>query len=153
VARIKSVAAELRRLRSEMGLAPGARVPLLVNAEDADRGFVEAGTPILATLCRLAELRLLDEAGFAAATQAAPVAVVGTLRLALHVEIDLEAERARLDKEITRLRGEIAKAEAKLGNESFVARAPEAVVAQERARLADFGGSLHKLLDQRARLA
>ena len=96
----------------------------------------------------------LDEAGTldAAATQAAPVAVAGGLRLALFVEIDVGAERARLDKEIARLQGEVAKATAKLGNESFVARAPGAVVAQERMRLADFETAVTRLAGQRARL-
>jgi valyl-tRNA synthetase len=50
------------------------------------------------------------------------------------------------------LEGEVVKAEAKLGNESFVARAPEAVVAQERQRLADFGRSLVGLKDQLGKL-
>jgi valyl-tRNA synthetase len=69
------------------------------------------------------------------------------------VEIDLAAEQARLAKEIARLRGEIAKAEGKLANQSFVARAPAAVVEQERARLAEFSATLRRLEDQSARLA
>ena len=74
------------------------------------------------------------------------------LRLALHVAIDVEAERARLAREITRLQGEIIKAQGKLGNESFVARAPAAVVEQERRRLDDFSQTLRRLQDQAARL-
>jgi len=70
----------------------------------------------------------------------------------LHVQIDVAAEKARLAKEITRLQGEIVKATAKLGNESFVARAPAVVVEQERARLAEFSQTLRRLEDQAERL-
>jgi valyl-tRNA synthetase len=151
MARLKTVAAEVRRLRSEMGLAPGERVPLLTVG---DSDFIAAATPLLTALARLAEVRVLaDEAAFAAATQAAPVAVTGALRLALFVEIDVAAEGLRLDKEIARLQAEIGKAAAKLGNESFVARAPAAVVAQERARLAEFETAVTRLQGQRVRLA
>ena len=148
--RLKAVAAEIRRLRSEMALSPGDRVPLLTRGDDA---FVRSATPVLQALARLGEVRVLaDEAAFAAATASAPVAVCGELRLALHVQVDVAAEQARLDKEITRLQGEAAKTEVKLGNESFVARAPTAVVEQERARLADFRRALSRLRDQRSRL-
>ena len=150
VGQLKAVVAESRRLRSEMNLPPGERVPLLTFGE---AGFVQAATPLLQALARLSEVRVIDdEAAFAQATQAAPVAVAGPLRLALHVQVDVAAETARLGKEITRLQGEIAKAEAKLGNESFVARAKPAVVEQERARLADFRQTVRRLQDQQARL-
>jgi valyl-tRNA synthetase len=150
VSRLKAVVAETRRLRSEMGLPPGERVPLLTLGDEA---FVTSAAPLLKALARLAEVQpLADEAAFAAATQAAPVAMNGGLRLALHVQIDLAAESMRLGKEIARLQGEITKADAKLANESFVARAPAAVVAQERARVADFRQSVERLQGQLSRL-
>jgi valyl-tRNA synthetase len=149
--RLKAVLAEVRRLRSEMSLQPSDRVPLLTLG---DAAFVEGAAPVMKALARLADVQCLpDEAAFAAATHAAPVAVVGDLRLALHVEIDIGAEVARLAKEIARLNGEVAKATAKLDNESFVARAPAAVVEQERARLADFTQTLARLQAQHDRLA
>jgi valyl-tRNA synthetase len=102
----------------------------------------------------LAEVRPLpDEAAFAAATQTSPVGGSGSIRLALHVPIDVAAEIARLDKEIARHESEIAKAETQLGNQSFVARAPAAVVGQMRGRLADFKLALTRLQVQRDRLA
>jgi len=150
VARLKSVMADIRRLRSEMGLQPGDRVPLLTLG---DTHFVAAAAPLIQALAKLAEVKpLADEAAFAAATQAAPVVVNGELRLALHVEIDVAAEIARQDKEAARLRGEIAKAQGKLGNESFVARAPAAVVEQERARVAEFQQALTRIEELLSRL-
>ena len=68
----------------------------------------------------------------------------------LHIEIDRDAERARLTKEADRLEGEIGKSRTKLGNASFVERAKPEVVEQEKKRLADFEA---KLADVRAQLA
>jgi valyl-tRNA synthetase len=64
------------------------------------------------------------------------------------VQIDIEAERTRLSKEVARLEGEITKARGKLSNESFVARAPAAVVEQEKARLAEFETALARVREQ-----
>ena len=150
MARLKAVTGACRNLRSEMNLSPGERVPMLVAG---DAGFVASATPVLKALARLTEVRhFTDDAAFATATAAAPVTVAGDLRMALHVQIDVAAERERLGKEIARLEAEIAKAEAKLANASFVQRAPAAVVAQERQRAAEFGQTLSRLQDQRRRL-
>ena len=81
-----------------------------------------------------------------------PVAMVGDARMCLHMEIDVEAEKARLGKEAARLEGEIAKATNKLANEAFVAKAPPAVIALERGRITDFGATLERLKEQLARL-
>jgi valyl-tRNA synthetase len=150
VAQLKAMVGACRGLRGEMGLSPADRVPLVVMGEAE---FFRAAAPVLKALAKLSEVQLLDdEAAFAAASALAPVAVQGSARLALKVEIDVAAERERLGKEIKRIEGEVAKAEGKLGNESFVARAPEAVVAQERQRLADFGRTLASLREQLSRL-
>ena len=150
VAKLKSLVAAVRSLRSEMALSAAARMPLRCIGEPE---FVAQAEPLLKALAKLSEVqRFDDEVAFAQATQSSPTAVQGAIRLALHVEIDVAAEHARLAKEIARLDGEAVKTEAKLANERFVARAPEAVVAQERARLADFSQSAQRLREQRARL-
>ncbi|MFZ4651945.1 MAG: valine--tRNA ligase, partial [Rubrivivax sp.] len=150
VAQLKALVTACRALRSEMNLSPAQRVPLIVHG---DAAFVRSAEDVLRSLARLQEVRLLeDEAAFAAATRTAPVSVCGALRIALHVEVDVEAERERLTREIARLQAEIDRAQARLANESFVARAPQAVVAQERERLQGFTTSLERLRDQAARL-
>jgi valyl-tRNA synthetase len=151
MAQLKALVLACRSLRSEMSLSPAERVPLITIG---DAAFVDSAAPLIKALAKLAEVRVLsDEAAFAAATQAAPVVAVGGVRLALHVEIDVAAETMRLAKEIARLEGEVAKAQAKLGNEGFVARAPVAVVEQEKARVAEFTLTLQRLRDQASRLA
>jgi valyl-tRNA synthetase len=138
-----------RNLRGEMNLSPAVKVPLVVSGP-ADK--VEAFAPYLAALARLSDVRHVVDVAQAMRGPAAPVAVVGDFHLMLVIEVDVAAERDRLGKEIARLEGEIRKAESKLSNESFVARAPAAVVAQERERLAGFSGTLAKVREQLARL-
>ena len=74
--------------------------------------------------------------------------MVGAARDCLYMEIDVTAEKSRLGMELARLEGEITKANGKLGNQSFVARAPAAVIDQERKRLADFKATLDRIKDQ-----
>jgi len=145
IATLQALVESVRSLRSQMGLAAGAKAPLIA------AGPLEAlarFTPYLAALARLSDVQVVGELP----TTDAPVQIVGETRLMLHVEIDVAAERERLGKEIARIEGEEAKARAKLANEGFVARAPAAVVDQERARLAAFGATLGKLREQRQRL-
>jgi valyl-tRNA synthetase len=101
----------------------------------------------------LSEVQIIaDEASLDAQADGAPIAIVGNDKLVLKVEIDVAVERERLSKEIARLSTEIIKCNGKLQNESFVAKAPPAVVEQEQKRLAEFEATVGKLKAQLARL-
>jgi valyl-tRNA synthetase len=154
VGKLKQLVDACRNLRGEMSVSPATRLPLFVIANQADEAaFLTQSAPVLKALAKLNEVRVFDdEAAWAAAAQAAPVAVVGEARICLFMAIDVAAEKTRLGKEATRLEGEISKTEGKLSNEAFVARAPAAVIEQERKRMADFGATLAKIKDQLARL-
>jgi len=146
VALLKEAVDACRSLRGEMSISPATKVPLIAagNAEQ-----LQAYAPHLKALAKLAEVEIVKDLPEADA----PVALAGDFRLMLKIEVDVAAEKERLGKEITRLETEIAKANGKLTNESFVARAPAAVVEQEKARLAEFSASLEKLSAQLAKLA
>lgn len=139
----------IRNLRSEMKLAPSTRVPLLLEADEA---FCTMAPPYLTALARLEGVERVENLDAKAEGTIAPVAIIGDAKMMLKVEIDLAAERDRLSKEVARLEGEIAKCNAKLGNERFVARAPAAVVETEKQRLADFTELLGKVSAQLAKL-
>lgn len=146
VALLKDAVDACRSLRGEMGISPATKVPLIA-AGDATQ--LEAYAPHLKALAKLAEVEIVKDLPEADA----PVALAGDFKLMLKIEVDVAAEKERLGKEIARLQSEIAKANGKLTNESFVARAPAAVVEQEKARLAEFTASLDKLDAQLAKLA
>jgi valyl-tRNA synthetase len=149
MAQLKALTDATRNLRGEMQLAPSVRVPLIVepgNVEDKAR--MEGFAAYVQSLGKLSEVQIVD----ALPESPAAVSIVGTTKLMLKVEIDVAAERERLSKEIARIEGEIAKCNGKLGNESFVARAPAAVVEQEKERLANFSATIVKMREQVAKL-
>jgi len=151
VNQLKALIEACRTLRSEMGVSPSTKMPLFALG---DAAFVSANNHVIKAMAKLSEVKVFeDEAAWQVAAQSAPVAVVGNIRLCLFIEVDVTAEKARLSKEITRLETEIVKAHGKLGNEAFVAKAPPAVITQERQRLADFEDTLQKVKDQLKRLA
>ena len=147
MALVQSMVDSVRNLRSEMKLAPSTRVPLVVSGP-AD--VCAEAAPYLQALARLEAVERVEELDNRGAL--APVAIVGDFKLMLKVEIDVAAERARLTKEIERLEAQVKQCEAKLGNERFVARAPDEVVATEKERLANFTSLLEKQREQLAKL-
>ena len=146
---LKGLVSACRNLRGEMNLSPATKVPLIVATNPAEQAALAEAAPVLKALAKLADVRFVETLP---ADALAPVAVLGNIQLMLEVEIDVPAEIARLEKEIARLEGEINKAEGKLGNAAFVDRAPPAVVAQERQRMADFSNTLTMLRPQLEKL-
>ena len=145
---LKDMVSAVRRIRSELGVSPAKQVSLLLrggSAVDAARA-----TRLDAQLRFLCKLERIDT--LTGEPPAAAPAVVGELQLFVPLEglVDLDAERTRLDKEITKIAAEKDKSEAKLAK--FGAGVPEVVVVQERTRLADWSTKLEALTAQRARL-
>ncbi len=149
---LKSVLGEVRRIRSEMNISPGKQIPLLFAKGSAeDRARIDRFASQIAFLARTESQRWLAEGEDEPASASA---IVGDLRVLIPLAglIDVDAEKARLGKEIKRIEGEIGKCNGKLGNATFVANAPAVVVDQERQRLADFSSTLDGLREQLARL-
>ena len=145
VAELKQMVEACRSLRGEMGISPASKVPLIAAGDTVILVEYASYLKALAKLEAMTISRELPEAD-------APVMLVNDFKLMLKVEIDVAAEKERLSKEINRLTAEIAKANGKLNNESFVARAPAEVVAQEKARVVEFSASLEKLVIQLTKL-
>ena len=147
---LKMMVDACRNLRGEMQISPAQKVPLMVQGDQAK---LEQFSPYLMSLAKLSQI-VIDTQGtlFEAKSVQAPVVMVGDYRLLLEVEVDREAEKIRLSKEISRLESEIKKAQSKLNNSSFLERAPAEVVALEKSRVADFSILLQRLNDQLTRL-
>ena len=143
---------EVRTVRSEMNVAPSITVPLLLaGASGESLARAKRWEDAIRRLGRATEIRALE----GEAPKGAVQAVVGeaTIMLPLADVIDLAAERARLAKERARIAGEAQKIEAKLGNETFVSRAPEEVVEENRERLAAAKVEMARLDAAMARIA
>jgi len=147
VATLKESIDAVRNLRGEMNVSPALRVPFYVLPSVANDA-VQSQLPYLSALAKISEAQLVKDLP----ETNAPVAVTSSGKWMLDIKIDVEAERARLGKEIARLEAEIASASTKLGNASFVDRAPAAVVAQEKQRLAEKSAKLVELRAQLGKL-
>ena len=142
----------VRRIRSEMDIAPSKRLPILVqNASTDDEQKWQVHNNTITSLARLDSVTWLD--AHANAPESA-IALVGDMRILIPLAglIDKEAELARLNKEMDKLNKELAKCTAKLDNPKFTARAPADIVEKERQRVAEMNASLQQLETQAARI-
>ncbi len=149
---LKTMVTALRKLRSELNVAPAKLVTLLlVDGNVNDRVRSERFS---SQLCFPNKVDRIDYIVDASHAPAAATAVVGDLKLLVPLEglVDLGAERVRLDKELKRVDGEIAKCRGKLASATFVQNAPPAVVEQERQRLIEWTAQREALAGQRAKL-
>ncbi|MBE3670812.1 valine--tRNA ligase [Vibrio navarrensis] len=150
---VKAFITSIRNLRAEYDINPGKPLSVMLKAateEDAAR--VEANKQVLVSLAKLESVRVLAAGE---ETPACATALVGKSELMIPMAgiIDKDAELARLDKEVAKTQGEIKRIEGKLGNEGFVAKAPEAVIAKEREKLEGYKETLAKLEEQKSTIA
>ncbi|RDE09287.1 valine--tRNA ligase [Pelagibacterium lacus] len=129
------VISAIRSVRTEMNVPAGAKVPLVViggNGETTNR--ITVHQPAIERLARVSDISAAEAVP---ASSAQFIVGEATWALPLAELIDLDAERQRLAKEVKKLDGEIAGLGKKLGNEQFLAKAPEEVVEEQRERLAE----------------
>jgi valyl-tRNA synthetase len=153
IAWVKQFLLGVRRIRAEMNISPGKLLPVvLANGSDRDRARVTQNHGFLLNLGRLQSIDWLTGDG---AEPDAAIALVGDMKIMIPMTglIDKGAELNRLAKEVDKLRKELERGEAKLGNDSFISKAPEQVVAKERERVEGMRASLSQLQEQHERIS
>lgn len=150
---IKEVIVAVRNIRAEMNIAPGKPLEVILRgADDNAKRRVSDNIGFLKAMGRLADIRPLAKG------EEAPLSVnklVNGAELLIPMAgfIDKDAELARLDKELEKVEKDITTLDSKLSNDGFVSRAPEAVVAKERERLATCLSAKEKLIAQKISIA
>jgi valyl-tRNA synthetase len=150
---VKTFITAIRNLRAEYDIAPSKGLSVMVKvADEKDAARIEANKTVLSSLAKLDEIKVLAE-GEETPACATKLVEKSELMIPMAGLIDKDAELARLDGEIKKTHGEIKRIEGKLGNEGFVAKAPEAVVAKEREKLEGYQETLIKLEEQKTTIA
>lgn len=147
IEQLKQLTGVVRNLRAEMGLLPAVKAPLFI--ETADKDLYAAFAEYVKVLAKISEVNLVDKLE----EDSAPIAVVNNARLMLKVEIDVEAEKLRLAREIEKHSKEVEKMQVKLDNPNYVARAPKDLVERDTARVNELNNMINQLKAQLAKLA
>lgn len=151
--RVQEIVTAVRTIRSEMNVPPATRIPVILSLPNENGiGEFQAIAPLVGGLVRASETTVgvsLDP------PPASGSAVVGTLEIFVPLEgiIDLDVERARLEKEVAKFEKLVRSMNGKLSNEKFIANAPADVVEKERGRLVEYGDTLESLRDSLRRIS
>ncbi|MDN3696689.1 valine--tRNA ligase [Vibrio cortegadensis] len=150
---VKNFITAIRNLRAEYDIAPSKGLEVMIKvADEKDAARIEANMIVLNSLAKLDDIKVLADGEV---TPACATKLVGKSELMIPMAglINKDAELARLDKEVAKTQGEIKRIEGKLGNEGFVAKAPEVVIAKEREKLEGYKETLVKLEAQKQTIA
>ncbi len=138
--RLQEMIRAVRNARSEYNVEPGRRVAALIAAGEY-AALVQANADLLISQAKIDGDTLQIAAELPAPAKSVALAVGGvTVYLPLAGLVDMEAERNRLEKEMTNVDGQIARIDGLLANEGFLAKAPEQVVSREKAKLEELRG-------------
>lgn len=141
---LQLVVEAMRRQRAEMGIPPSEKLDVVMRVEPEHVEFFTEQQDIIMSLARCATLTISSEASKPEGS-VADVVRGNEIFMVVAGKVDLEKERARMQKEITRLQGAISGVEKKLGNASFVQNAKPEVVETERQKMRDWSDALEKL--------
>ena len=150
---VKNVIIGVRNVRGEMNISPAKDLPIYMARGDATaKRRLEDNRQFLSKLASLESITWLDDPADA---PLCATALAGDLEILVPMAglIDVDAELARLDREIDKIGIETKKLTGKLSNPKFADNAPAEVVAKERQRLEDFEGSLSQLQEKRSAIA
>ncbi|WP_413203603.1 valine--tRNA ligase [Rhodospirillum sp. A1_3_36] len=148
---VVSLISAVRSVRAEMNVPPGAKIPLTLKGANAETlARLKTHEPLILTMARLESVEPSEEVPGRGAAQI--ILGEATLVLPLAGVIDLDQERQRLEKELKRLDGEVARIDKKLSNQSFLAKAPEEVVEEQKERRADYEGQREKVREALTRV-
>jgi valyl-tRNA synthetase len=142
----------VRRIRGEMNIAPGKPLPVLLqNGSDGDKQLVNQYQPYVQKLGRLESITWLTDHD---TPPESAMALIGDMKILIPMAglIDRDAELARLEKEIQKIKNELPRIEGKLNNPAFVDKAPAEVIEKEKSRLADLQSSLENLEQQQMKI-
>ena len=150
---VKSFVIAIRNIRGEMDIAPSKPLPVFLKGSSVDDiRRLENNKSFLSALAKLESIEVLhaDEQGPASAT-----AVIGDMSVLIPMAglIDVDAELARLSKAMEKLEKDVQRTRGKLSNENFVSKAPDAVIAKEKEKLADAESMLATLAEQKQTIA
>jgi valyl-tRNA synthetase len=141
----------VRSVRAEMNVPAGARIAmLLTGADEAAKQRLARNRDVILTLARLTSAEPADAIPKGSAQF---VLEEATVALPLGDVIDFAKERARLEKDLKKTQDEIARFDAKLSNEQFVAKAPEEVLAEQRDKRAEAQALAVRLTEAIGRLS
>ena len=145
---LKSFILGIRKIRGEMNIPPGKPLPCYIkNYSGQDKVYIERSKSILSTIAKLDSINLLSKSD---EEDESAIALVGEMKILIPLAglIDKGAEKERLNKEIEKLIKLKSQFSAKLSNEKFVRGAPEAVVKNEKEKLASTESALKDLKQQ-----
>jgi valyl-tRNA synthetase len=149
---VKQFIVAIRNIRGEMDISPNKPLNvLLAKAEPDDLRRLNDNKAFLSALAKIEDFTVLECSDDAPASATAFIANLEIL-IPMAGLIDVEAELARISKQLEKAEKGLAQVEKKLANEKFVNNAPEAVLAKEKAKLAEYSDAKTKLLEQKTKI-
>ena len=149
----KDIVYKIRNIRGEMNIPPDKKAAVVFKTtHDEIKALIERETAHIQALAKVDAVTV--DAGYAPdKTDASAVMTDLEIFIPLKGLIDVDKERARLQKEIDKISTELEKVNKKLANENFTGRAPEAVIAKEKGKRDEYSGMLQKIEESLAKLS